>query len=369
MKNKTSIPELQLSSLEPHQGMDPWAFISAMTESVLVTDVDLEIPGPTVVFTNPAFERMTGWTHDEILGQSPRLLQGAATDLTAFSGLKEKLRNGEQWNGMATNYRKDGSKFIMEWSIAPVRNLDAVITNFIAVQRDVTARVEAENILQKAQEAVISGLKQRQEIRETFGRFVPNEIADQALANRGALQPDFREATIFFSDIQGFSSLAENMSPKAVIDLLNQYFGLITELVESKNGVIHQFQGDGILATFNLPLNNPNHAADAVDAAVEIRNLLRTHTFAGGIHLKTRYGINTGSVVAGTVGGAGRIGYTVHGDAVNLAARIEQENKRLGTDILVAEATVSKTRKKTSFRYVDTVVLRGRQKPVALYAI
>ena len=159
------------------------------------------------------------------------------------------------------------------------------------------------------------------------------------------------------------------MSPNAVIELLNQYFGLITELMESKNGVIHQFQGDGILATFNLPLKNPNHAADAVDAAVKIRKLMSTYTFSGGIHLKTRYGINTGRVVAGTVGGSGRIGYTVHGDAVNRTARIEQENKRLGTDILVSEATVSRIKKEMPFRYVDTVVLRGRQKPVALYAI
>lgn len=343
--------------------------ISATTESILVTDIDLDRPGPTVVFVNPAFEKMTGWTHDEIRGRSPRLLQGANTDLTAFSGLKEKLQKGEQWDGMAINYRKDGSEFVMEWSIAPVWNMDGEITNFIAVQRDVTARVKAENALQKAQEAVIAGLKQRQEIRETFGRFVPKEIADRALSTKGILKPDLRDATILFTDIQGFSSLAENMSPNAVIELLNQYFGLITELMESKNGVIHQFQGDGILATFNLPLKNPNHAADAVDAAVKIRKRMTTYTFAGGIHLKTRYGINTGRVVAGTVGGSGRIGYTVHGDAVNLTARIEQENKRLGTDILVSEATVSRIKKEMPFRYVDTVVLRGRQKPVALYAI
>lgn len=147
--------------------------ISATTESILVTDIDLDRPGPTVVFVNPAFEKMTGWTHDEIRVRSPRLLQGANTDLTAFSGLKEKLQKGEQWDGMAINYRKDGSEFVMEWSIAPVWNMDGEITNFIAVQRDVTARVKAENALQKAQEAVIAGLKQRQEIRETFGKFVP----------------------------------------------------------------------------------------------------------------------------------------------------------------------------------------------------
>mgnify|MGYP006194192359 CR=1 FL=1 len=92
MKNKALILGQHSTSSKPHQGMDPWAMISATTESILVTDIDLDRPGPTVVFVNPAFEKMTGWTHDEIRVRSPRLLQGANTDLTAFSGLKEKLQ-------------------------------------------------------------------------------------------------------------------------------------------------------------------------------------------------------------------------------------------------------------------------------------
>ena len=350
-------------------GLDPWALISAAVESILVTDTELVSPGPTVLFVNPAFERMTGWNKDEINGRSPRVLQGPNTDLSIFSGLKEQLWKGEIWEGQAVNYRKDGSEFVMEWSIAPILTAEREITNYVAVQRDVTARVEAERTLQEAQEAVISGLEQRKEIRETFGRFVPKEIADQALTESGVLEPDLREATILFSDIQGFSTLAETMSPKAVIELLNDYFSVITKLIEAQNGVIHQFQGDGVLATFNLPLENPNHAADAVVAAIAIRERLSAHTFAGGVHLNTRFGINTGTVVAGTVGGIGRIGYTVHGDAVNLAARIEQENKRLGTDILVAEATVLQIGEAMSFRPVETTPIRGRQKPVTLYAI
>ena len=350
-------------------GLDPWALIAAAVESILVTDTNLESPGPMVLFVNPAFESMTGWNKDEIIGRSPRVLQGQNTDLSIFIGLKKQLRKGEVWEGQAVNYRKDGSEFVMEWSIAPILNPDRKITNYVAVQRDVTARVEAERALQKSQEAVITGLEQRKAIRETFGRFVPKEIADQALADSGSLEPDLREATILFSDIQGFSSLAETMSPKAVIELLNDYFGVITKLIEAQSGIIHQFQGDGVLATFNLPLENPNHATDAVVAAIAIRERLSAHTFAGGVQLNTRFGINTGTVIAGTVGGDGRIGYTVHGDTVNLAARIEQENKRLGTDILVAEATVLEIGEAISFRPVETTSIRGRRKPVTLYTI
>ena len=358
-----------VTSLDAHPGLDPWALISASVESVLVTDIDLDSPGPTVVFVNPAFKRMTGWSESDIVGQSPRVLQGPNTDLSVFSGLKERLRKGQVWEGQTINYRKNGSEFVMEWSIAPVLNTKSEITHFVAVQRDITVRVEAERALQEAREAVITGLEQQKVIREIFGRFVPNEIADQALADSGSLQPDLREATILFTDIEGFSTLAETMSPKAVIELLNDYFGVITKTIEAHSGVIHQFQGDGVLATFNLPLKNSDHASNAVAAAIEIRKILSSHTFAGGVYLKTRFGINTGTVVAGTVGGAGRIGYTVHGDAVNLTARIEQENKNFDTDILIAEETVLQIGKEMSFRPVETITVRGRRNPVSLYTV
>ena len=369
MSNDTSKQSQHLISVNANPDLDPWALISASVESVLVTSIDLDYPGPTVVFVNPAFEKMTGWSESDIVGQSPRVLQGPNTDFSAFIGLKEQLRKGQAWVGQAINYRQDGSEFVMEWSISPVLNAQGETSHFIAVQRDVTARVEAERALQQARESAITSLEQQKTIREIFGRFVPNEIADQALADSGSLQPDLREATILFTDIQGFCTLAETMSPKAVIELLNDYFGVITKVIEAYNGVIHQFQGDGVLATFNLPLKNSDHASNAVAAAIEIRQILSTHAFAGGVYLKTRFGINTGTVVAGTVGGAGRIGYTVHGDAVNLTARIEQQNKNFDTDILIAEETVLQIGNATTFRPVETITVRGRCSPVSLYTI
>ena len=116
-------------------------------------------------------------------------------------------------------------------------------------------------------------------------------------------------------------------------------------------------------------MENSDHAANAVAAAIEIRKILGSHTFANGVHLKTRFGVNTGTVVAGTVGGAGRIGYTVHGDAVNLTARIEQENKNFNTEILIAEETVLQIGKAMPFHPVDTITVRGRRNPVSLYTI
>jgi PAS domain S-box-containing protein len=351
------------------QKIAPMAVLEAAVESILVTAANLELPGPTIVYANPAFERMTGWSKKEIVGQSPRVLQGPNTDRSIFNDLKQRLRQGETWEAQTSNYRKDGQEFIMEWSIAPIRDDDGVIHQYVAVQRDVTERVEAERKLEQAREAVTDGLRKRELMRETFGKFIPDAIVDRVIADAGILQPDLREATVLFSDIVGFTTLTEHMDPRSIVLLLNEYFSLVTAPIESKGGVIHQFQGDAILATFNLPIQDPRHAANAVEAALEIQDTLGTYRFGRGSVLGTRIGINTGAMVAGTVGNSGRLGYTVHGDAVNLAARIEQENKRLGTRILITDATAREIGDEFQFRAIGTISVPGRSNPVTVYTV
>ena len=345
------------------------AVLEATVESILVTTADLDPPGPTIVYANPAFERMTGWSTEEIVGQSPRVLQGLSTDRSIFNDLKRRLLDGERWEARAINYRKNGQEFVMEWSIAPIRDSAGVIYQYVAVQRDVTKRVETERELERAREVLIDSLKKRDLMHELFGKFVPNAIVDRVIADAGTLEPDLREATVFFSDIVGFTMATEHMDPRSIMLLLNEYFSLVTAPIESKGGVIHQFQGDAILATFNLPLQDPRHAANAVEAALEIQDSLGSYRFANGATLSTRIGINTGTVVAGTVGSAGRLGYTVHGDAVNLAARIEQENKRLGTQVLITEATAQEIGDRFHPRAVETISVPGRSQPVTVYIV
>ena len=356
-------------NLDQAKKIAPMAILEAAVESILVTDTNLESPGPTIVYANPAFERMTGWSKEEIVGQSPRLLQGPSTDLSIFNDLKRRLLHGETWEGRAINYRKNGQEFIMEWSIAPIRDDGGVIYQYVAVQRDVTERVENERELEQAREAVIDSLRKRELMHETFGKFIPNAIVDRVVADAGILEPDLREATVFFSDIVGFTALTEHMDPQSIMLLLNEYFSLVTEPIESKGGVIHQFQGDAILATFNLPVQGTRHAANAVEAALEIQDKLGTYRFGNGSALSTRIGINTGTVVAGTVGSSGRLGYTVHGDAVNLAARIEQENKRFGSQILITEATAREIGDEFDHQPVDTISVPGRDQPVTVYIV
>ena len=206
-----------------------------------------------------------------------------------------------------------------------------------------------------------------------LSRFVPSEVAAQLKVSETRIEAgagDVRETTIFFNDLEGFTALSEGMSPVELISTLNEYFSAVTEPIVRHGGVINQYQGDAILATFNLPKAHEDHAAGAVRAAIEIQHILASRTFGAGLRLVSRVGINTGIVVGGLVGAQDRLGYTVHGDDVNLAARLEALNKEHGTRIIVSERTRELAgSERFAFEALGTVTVRGRNRPVTIYRI
>ncbi|MEM7403807.1 MAG: adenylate/guanylate cyclase domain-containing protein [Pseudomonadota bacterium] len=231
------------------------------------------------------------------------------------------------------------------------------------------SRILEINTASQAFDTMVMGLREREQIRETFGRYVPDQMVDELLGDRGVLAPQSRETTTLFTDIVGFSTVSERMSPTELIAMLNEYFAVVAAPIENFGGVIHQFQGDAILATFNSPKDLPEHQEHALRAALDIQRLVAETRFAGGIELGTRIGINTGEAVCGTVGSDSRLGFTVHGDEVNLAARLEQMNKELGTRILVAESTVAAIRHRFEFTQVGELPVRGREARVIVYRV
>ena len=214
---------------------------------------------------------------------------------------------------------------------------------------------------------MVGGLRERHLIRETLGRFVPEEVAGTLPLEGGRLEPTEAEATIVFCDVVGFTALTEKLGPKRTVELLNAFFSVMVEILERHDGVVTQFQGDAILATFNVPVVNPVHAENALNAALEMRKTVLAEKF-GGERLGIRIGINTGAVVAGAVGAEGRLSYTVHGDSVNLAARVEALNKKMGTDILVTENTAKLVRD-FSLSSVRETTVRGQSTPITLYSL
>ena len=213
---------------------------------------------------------------------------------------------------------------------------------------------------------MVAGLKESVLVRETLGRFVPTDVARTLLTEGGELSPRQSEATVLFCDLEGFTALTETLGPDGIVELLNEYFEVMVGILERYRGVVTQFQGDAILATFNVPVPDRAHAANALRAAIEMQCAAKRRTFAGQ-RVANRVGINTGRVVAGAVGAKGRLSYTVHGDAVNLAARLEALNKELGTRILLSEATTAQV-EGFDLRPMGEVRVRGQTAPVAVYA-
>ena len=120
-------------------------------EGILITDAELDLPGPRIIFVNPAFTKMTGYTAEEVIGKTPRILQGPRTDKAVLDRLRQNLERGEVFEGEAINYRKDGTEFDLEWQIAPIRDAGGTITHFLAIQRDITERKRFEAQLFQSQ--------------------------------------------------------------------------------------------------------------------------------------------------------------------------------------------------------------------------
>ncbi|MCP4878659.1 MAG: HAMP domain-containing protein [Gammaproteobacteria bacterium] len=214
---------------------------------------------------------------------------------------------------------------------------------------------------------MVKGLRERRVIRETLGRFVPEEVASSLLAGGGTIPVQQTEATVLFCDIEAFTKLTEVLGPVKIVEVLNAYFSDMVEILERHGGVVTQFQGDAILATFNVPITDTSHATNAIKAALEMLNCVADRQFVGE-DLNIRIGINTGSVIAGAIGAKGRLNYTVHGDAVNLAARLENLNKEYSTRLLISETSAAHL-DAFELTQIDEVTVRGQSRSIKIFTI
>jgi adenylate cyclase len=214
---------------------------------------------------------------------------------------------------------------------------------------------------------MVSGLREREMIRKTLGRFVPEKVASSLLAGGGDIPVQQTEATILFCDIEGFTILTEALGPVKIVEVLNAFFSAMVDILEQHDGVVTQFQGDAILATFNVPITDDRHAHNAVQAALEMLSCVAENQFDGE-KLNIRIGINTGSVVAGAIGAKGRLNYTVHGDAVNLAARLEALNKEYRTRLLISESTAAQINEFELTR-IGEITARGQSTSIDIFTI
>ena len=213
---------------------------------------------------------------------------------------------------------------------------------------------------------MVVDLRERTLIRQTLGRFVPEEVARTLLSEGGSLQSQTAQATLLYSDIEGFTALTESLGGTKVVAILNEYFSAMVRVLESHHGVVTQFHGDAILATFNVPIDNEEHARNAILAAAQMLATVNAQTFAGQ-QLRIRIGIDSGPVVAGAVGAAGRLSYTVYGNSVNGAARLERLNKEYGTHLLVSENTAKLAGNLEGLQAIGETSIRGQAGTIKIY--
>jgi adenylate cyclase len=213
---------------------------------------------------------------------------------------------------------------------------------------------------------MVGGLKDRELLKETFGRYVSREVRDEILAGRVSLEGQACEVTILFSDLRDFTPWVEATGPREVVRDLNACFTEMDGAIREHGGLVLQFIGDEIEAAFGAPVAQPAHAEMAVRAALDMRRRLATwnaeRARAGKVPLRHGIGIHTGSVLAGIIGSAERQSYALVGDPVNLASRIQNLNKEFGSDILLSGET--RRRLEGGFELVPLPAVRVKGKSI-----
>ena len=210
-------------------------------------------------------------------------------------------------------------------------------------------------------------------LRKSFAFYLAPEVIDTMVASgkMPALGGEMRNVTMFFSDLSGFSSIAETMTPGELVTLMNEYLSAMTDIIEAHGGYVDKYIGDSIVAMFGAPADDPAHAGNAVRAALKCHEKLaelnaNNPAFAG--HgLSHRIGLNSGEAVVGNIGSRRRFNYTVMSDTVNVASRLEGANKYYGTAIMASETTMAQTGDTFAWRELDAIRVQGRGEAIRVF--
>ncbi len=245
-------------------------------------------------------------------------------------------------------------------------------------QGDISSRLSVDSkdelgVLTRAFNSMSQGLQEREQLKGALGKFVNEEIANQALKGELSLGGQRNLATIFFSDIRGFTAISEKLDPEGVVEFLNEYMTIMVGIIHESGGVVDKFIGDAIMAIWGTPVSKGNDVERCLDATLKMRYSLikfnRKRLAKKEFPILIGCGINTGDVLSGQIGSPERLEYTVIGDAVNTASRIEALCKPFAVDIIITENTYNVVQGKYEVLPMQKVNVKGKGVALQVYAL
>ena len=284
--------------------------IAASSNGIVIADASK--PDMPITYVNPAFERLTGYEAQEVIGRNCRFLQGNETDQPALDQLREALREGKGCTVVLGNYRKDGTGFWNELTISPIYDAKGNVTHFVGIQTDITERKIAQEALHFQQE----------QTEKLLLNILPKAIAEQLKQQPVTIADTFEEVSVLFADLVGFTEFSSRRSASELVEFLNLIFSEFDQLAEKHDLEKIKTIGDAYMVVAGLPTSRADHADAIAQMALDMQQALDKVNAKTGESFSMRIGINSGSVVAGVIG-LKKFSYDLWGDTVNTASRME----------------------------------------------
>lgn len=289
---------------------------------------------------------------------------------------KQIKNSAFEWTG----YVLSGALFfVIVFSITltlPIEKLYELTLHVARGNFDIKARIESGDevgSLASAFNQMVDGLKERDKIKSIFNKFHGSSVTDDLMQRDLDLGGTKKEVTIFFSDIRDFTKFSEGHTPEEVVEMLNEYFQIMVGIITSHHGIVDKFVGDAIMAVWGAPKSTGEDREHAIAASLEMRMALaelnERRIERGHVPIKIGIGLHTGPAISGTIGSTERMEYTVIGDTVNMASRIEASTKAFGSDLLISETTMQGLESKFVFEVAGAAEVKGKSQPIKMFKV
>lgn len=258
----------------------------------------------------------------------------------------------------------------------PIEKLVEMTRKVAAGNFDVQARIRSQDevgVLASSFNIMVHGLKERDKMRNVLNKFHGSAVSEDLLKGDLELGGVNKQVTVFFSDIRDFTKFSEGHTPEQVVEMLNEYFEIMVDIVTRNHGVVDKFVGDAMMAIWGAPNSTGEDEKYAVKACLEMRQALeelnRVRIGRGQVEIRMGMGLNSGPAISGTIGSSERMEYTVIGDTVNTASRIEASTKAFGTDLLISGDTLEKVKESYITEFAGSAEVKGKSEPLSMYKV